>query len=115
MSETKQVTVDKGPVYDQFALADQVGIINSNRLMKILRHTRKYGPLTEGELAGKCCERLFLPEWAGFINQLLQWGWIEAKPTGRGNYRSISLTATGEQFMEYQIGPKVVEQPTEVV
>jgi hypothetical protein len=114
MTETKQPTVDRGPVFDQFALADQVGIINSNRFMKILRHARKYGPLTEGELAGKCCERMFFPEWSQFINTLLQWNWIEVKPTGRANYRTVELTALGEEFMEHTIGPKVVEKATEV-
>lgn len=113
MTETNE-TMDRGPVFDQFVLVEQVGIVNSNRLMKILRNLRKYAPIQEGVLAGKCCERMFLPEWPQFINQLLQWGYIETKPTGRGNYRNISLTALGEEFLEHTIGPKVVEATTEV-
>jgi hypothetical protein len=105
----------KGPVFDQFVLAEQVGIVNSSRMMKILRHVRKSdGPIGEGTLAAKCCERLFLPEWPIFINQLLQWGYIEVKPTGRGIYRNVSLTVLGEEFLEHTIGPKMVDQPTEV-
>ena len=108
-------TVDKGPVFDQFALAEQVGIGNSSRIMQILRKVRKSnGPIGEGTLAGKCCERMFRPEWPQFINQLLQWGFIEVQPTGVGAHRKINLTALGEEFLEHTIGPKVVEQSTEV-
>ena len=112
---THQQTADtKGPVFDQFALADQVGIVNSNRMMKILRNVRKYGPIVEGLLAGKCAERMFFPEWSQYINTLLQWGWIEAKPTGKGTFRNLTITSVGEEFMEYKTGPKEVEPTTEV-
>ena len=32
--------INANPVYDQFALSDQVGIITSSRMMKVLRHLR---------------------------------------------------------------------------
>jgi len=113
MSEAKNQPVDtKSELFDQFVLAEQVGIVNSNRLMKILRHSRKCGTIAEGILAGKCCERMCFPEWSQFINQLLAWEFIKVTPTGRGNYRNITLTEKGEEFLGYTIGPLKAQQPT---
>jgi hypothetical protein len=112
MSEANNTPVDKGPVFDQFILCEQVGVVTSNRLMKLLRNTRKQGPILEGKLAAICGERMFLPEWPGFINLLLQWGYIKTQPTGKGVFRTVQLTELGEEFMTHCIGPKEPEQPT---
>jgi hypothetical protein len=112
MSEATNKTVDKGPVFDQFILAEQVGVVTSNRLMKLLRNTRKHGPILEGKLAAICGERMFLPEWPGFINQLLQWGYIKTQHTGKGAFRTIQLTELGEEFMTHCTGPKEPEEAT---
>jgi hypothetical protein len=106
--------MNNSPVYDQFALMEQVGVINSARMMKILRNLRKENPIGEGTLAAKCTERMFYPEWVGFISKLSDWGWIAFEPVGHGAARKISLTTLGEEFLTHQLGPRVEEQPTEV-
>jgi hypothetical protein len=94
------------PIYDQIALAEQVGAVNSVRIMTIMRNLRKHSPIKEGELAAKACERMFLPEWSQFVNWLLEWGWIKTEPTGHGLSRRIHLTDKGEQFMAARLDPQ---------
>ena len=103
------------PLFDQFLLADVLGgdYITSARAMKVLRKLRN-GPVTEGLLANKCNERVFLREWALLINKIIEAGYIKSELSGRGLTKLISLTDNGEQFLEFKLGPKVVEEPMEV-
>jgi hypothetical protein len=109
------------PVYDQVALMEQVGVVNSTRMMKILRNLRKNGgPLGEGKLASQCGERMFYPEWKFFMETLLKWGWVKTEATGRmiGDQipQQVSLTPLGEEFMASRLDPKPKSadpQPTE--
>lgn len=101
------------PIFDQTRLMEQVGIINSSRIMKIMRNLRKLGPIGEGMLAGRIGERVCYPEWQQFIALLVQWGWVKASLIGHGNSKEISLTALGEQFLADRLDPKPKPQPTE--
>jgi hypothetical protein len=103
------------PLLDQFALADVLGgdYITSARAMKVLRKLRN-GPITEGLLANKCGERVFLHEWTILINKLIEAGYIKSELAGHGVAKRISLTENGAQFLDFKLGPKVVEEPTEV-
>ena len=94
------------PIYDQFALMEQVGVVNSSRMMTILRSLRKHGPIGEGKLAAMCSERMFLPEWPQFINRLLDFGFIKVSPTGHAASKDISLTPLGEEFLANRLDPK---------
>jgi hypothetical protein len=99
----------KGTKFDQFKLADQLGgdYITSARLMALLRILRTKGPVTGGDLAGRCGERLSRPEWPMLLNKLVQFGYITTKPTGHGLAITVTLTALGLAFMEDTIGPEV--------
>jgi hypothetical protein len=94
------------PLYDQFALGDKVGYINSSRMMRILRYLRKHSPQGEGKLAKAVDEKMFHPDWPELINTLLQWGWIKGDPTGHGRALEISLTAKGEEFLHERLDPR---------
>lgn len=103
---TKMIPASFGePLYDQFAI-EQVGVINSNRMMKLLRNLRKHSPIGEGKLAAMCGERMFYPEWEYFINTLLHWKWIKATPTGHAASKELSLDEFGEQFLASRLDPK---------
>jgi hypothetical protein len=103
---TKMIPAPFGElIFDQVALSEQVGVINSARMMKILRQLRK-GPTGEGKLAAACSERMFYPEWSQFINLLLQWKWIKAEPTGHAASKELSLAPLGEEFLASRLDPK---------
>jgi hypothetical protein len=106
--------INANPVYDQFALSDQVGIITSSRMMKVLRHLRTHGPLTEGILANKCGEKIFLKDWSDLVRLLTDdFGYISSELSGRGLTKLFSLTEKAEAFLEDRLGPKEPEQVTE--
>jgi hypothetical protein len=117
MNEAKAVTPKFNDVlFDQFKLSEEFGgnFINSARAMKILRLLREQSPSGEGKLCNKVGSRTFLPEWQFLLTKLESFNFITVEPTGHGIARSVTLTAVGEQFLEYKLGAReVVEQPTE--
>jgi hypothetical protein len=87
-------------VSDQFAFADQVGYVDSRRMVKVLRNTHRHAPIGEGELAIKCGERVYMPAWKELIDRMVKWDLIKLEPTGTGRSNLISLGKAGEAWIE---------------
>jgi hypothetical protein len=93
-------------IFDQTALLNQVDVITSTRMMKVLRTLRKHGPIGEGELAMKVGERMYYPEWKHYITLLLQWEWIKEESRCHGHARKLSLDKQGEEFLAARLDPR---------
>ncbi|MGA9158291.1 MAG: hypothetical protein WB249_15995 [Candidatus Sulfotelmatobacter sp.] len=100
---------------DQFKLAGELSgpygfpdVINSRRYVRLLRIVRKYGPIKEGQLADKCGEKMFMPDWSPMIQRLssLPFEYIKLTPAGYGKASLISLTEKGEEWCKYKLDPK---------
>ncbi|SPF44749.1 hypothetical protein SBA1_550114 [Candidatus Sulfotelmatobacter kueseliae] len=95
----------KSEVFDQFCGLTG-DLITDKRLMKVLRNLRRWGTLGEGELAAKCCERVFMPDWEPLITFLLEKKLIEAEKTGHGKAQIFKLTEKGELYLHEKLDPK---------
>lgn len=98
---------------DQFLLADELtggrgfpDIINSRRYVRFMRVLRRHSPIAEGELAGRCSERIFMPEWQPMVEWFVKQGYATLSKGSVGRSLIVSITEKGEAFCEYKLGPK---------
>lgn len=97
-------------LFDPFKLSEALGgdYVTSSRLMNILRLLRTKGNLVGGDIAARCGERVFRPEWQQLLNKLIEFRYIAVAPTGHGTAQLISLTDAGREFLDDAIGPEEV-------
>lgn len=100
---------------DQFLLAEALvggnpfvfpDCINSRRYVRFIRNLRRHGSMAEGELAARCGERMFLPEWQPMIDWFVKQGWVALTPGKVGRALTVTLTDKGEEWCAFKLGPK---------
>jgi hypothetical protein len=93
-----------------------LNLVDGNRYARFFRNAQKYSPIAEGELAAKCSEKMFMPDWAPMVEWFVKKNFVDLTPAGRGRAMIVSLTENGTQFAVELFGEAAQPaKPTEAV